>query len=421
MTGICAATFIMLNISSIVGFWLVASLWPVQEMLNWQVFMCLDHKPGQVPHKHTSVTGKQRMQESLIKDIQHNCDISDAKDHGVYSMCTMVLKLRNLYKWEKGLEPWQEPEPPDLLDWIDVKENYWEDIAGESFHNIKSLSGEISPYEPERINSLLRNGKVLYGAGFGRSMKSIFFLAEKASQYTVEGCPVTILSKELAKEMASPFAMAQDGQVIIRREPLRYFLWDQMQEMRTSCRSSVHHVLQSYGLQSDGQLDQNLLKSRLEEIVDDEINLFIYHEVGEILQESFDSKTLQKLISNFPGTVIELVCRGIKDVLADTHPKGLLAYIIREKRDSSLALYLAMLDGLRAKLFPEIALGWELFLPVKEWCHIEQARSDCWDKYSEIAETIRIIGSKIGSQADDQISEIFNQRVLLPIGIEQPG
>lgn len=361
------------------------------------------------------------MQEELVKTIQHNCDISDAKDHGVYSMCTMVLKLRNLYKWEKGLEPWQEPEAADLLDWIDVKESYWENIAEEPFHNFKTQQEEISPYEHERINPLLQDEKVLYGAGFGRSMKPIFFLAEKASQYNLEGCPVVILNKEFAKEMASPFAMAQDGVVIIRREPLRYFLWDQLQEMNTSCRSSVRQVMQSYGLQNDGKLDQNLLRTKLDEIVDEEINLFIYHEVGEILQKVFNSSTLQKLINNFPGSVIELVSRGIKDVLADTHPKGPLAYIIREERQSSLALYLAMLDGLRAKLFPEIANGWELFLADSNWQHIEKARSDCWDKYSRMAEAIASIGERIGKQPDDHLFELFNHSVLTPIGIEQPN
>lgn len=364
--------------------------------------------------------GKTGNVENLIKITQHNCDISDAKHHGVYSMCTMVLKLRNLYKWEKDLEPWQEPEPSDLLDWIDAKETYWESIAGDAFQSFTRANEEISPYEHEKINPLMSNAKVLYGAGFGRSMKPIFFLAEKADQFTVEGCPVTILSQELAKEMASPFAMAQDGQVIIRKEPLRYFFWDQMQEIRTSCRSSVHNVFQAYGIQSGGQLDQDLLKSRLGEIVDEEINLFIYHEIGEILQNRFDSKTLQKFINAFPGSVIEFVCRGIKDVLADTHPKGLLAYIIREKRESSLALYLAMLDGLRAKLFPEIASGWKLFLSKKEWHNIEMARSDCWDKYSQIAETIRTVGSKIGKQSDDYIAELFSQKVLLPIGFDYP-
>jgi hypothetical protein len=28
---------------------------------------------------------------SLLKIIKHNCDISDARDNGIYSICTLVL------------------------------------------------------------------------------------------------------------------------------------------------------------------------------------------------------------------------------------------------------------------------------------------------------------------------------------------
>ncbi len=72
-------------------------------------------------------------EKKLIENIQYNCDVSDARDHGIYSMCSMVLKLRNLYKWEQGIEPWDEPETGDLLDWIEKKENYWATIAGDSY------------------------------------------------------------------------------------------------------------------------------------------------------------------------------------------------------------------------------------------------------------------------------------------------
>ena len=75
---------------------------------------------------------------NLVETIQYNCDISDARDQGIYSMCTMVLKLRNLYKWEHGLEPWNEPEPADLLDWIEQKENHWAAIDQKSFKPVVS-------------------------------------------------------------------------------------------------------------------------------------------------------------------------------------------------------------------------------------------------------------------------------------------
>jgi len=356
----------------------------------------------------------------FIQDIQHNCDISDARDHGIYTMCTMVLKLRNLYKWEKGLQPWEEPEPSDLLDWIEAKENYWATIAGESFRSLSAAGKTMEPLDLEEINAALGDKKVVYGAGYGRSMKTVFFLAEKVEQRNDEGCPILILGKEWAREMASPFAMVQDGQIIIRKESLRFFFWDQIQEVRSSCRSSLQQALRFYGVMKNGNLDQGLFKRNLDTIVEQEMNLFIYHEIGEILQTTFDSESLQMLIAGFPGSVIEFVGRAIKDILADTHPQGLLAYIIREKREASLGFYLTFLDGLREKLFPEIHTAWRSFLADRDWSHIDQARISCRNRNEQTAEQIKEISRMIGIESDKEIMDRFHIRILAPLGLEKP-
>jgi hypothetical protein len=354
---------------------------------------------------------------TLITAVQHNCNISDARDHGVYSMCTMVLKLRNLYKWEKGLEPWQEPESADLLDWIEAKENSWATIAGEVYQPLLVADRTLAPFDLEEINAAL-NGTLLYGAGFGRSMKAVFFLAEQLEQRSVEGCPVVILGAELAREMASPFAMVQDGQIIIRKEALRYFLWDQVQEVRSSCRTSLHHALQAYGVLRDGQLDHEKFRDALDTIVEQEMDLFIYHEVGEILQEDLASESLRRIVDHFPGSALEFVGRAVKDILADTHPRGLLAYVIRQRRQSSLALYLTFFDALREKLFPEIVEAWRLFYTDGEWRQIEEARSACWLRNRKIARTITETAEMIDKENDEKIIGYFNTHVLKPLGLD---
>jgi hypothetical protein len=356
----------------------------------------------------------------FIHDIQHNCDISDARDHGIYSMCTMVLKLRNLYKWEKGLQPWEEPESGDLLDWIEAKENYWATIAEEPYRPLSDSGKTLAPMDLEEINAALNDESLLYGAGFGRSMKTVFFLAEKIEQRSTEGCPIIILGKERAREMASPFAMVQDGLIIIRKESLRFFFWDQVQEVRSSCRNSLKHALQSYGVFKDGILDRELFKSSLDTIVDQEMNLFIYHEVGEALQTTFNSESLRTIIDHFPGSIMEFVGRAVKDILADTHPSGLLSYVAREKRGSSLGFYLSLLDGLREKLFPEIQSAWRQFLADKDWSHIEQARVACWERNQGVADQIQSISQMIGNDADELILSRFDSRILVPLGLEKP-
>ncbi len=335
-------------------------------------------------------------------------------------MCTMVLKLRNLYKWEHNIEPWEEPEPADLLDWIEIKENYWETIAEESYRPLGFNGKKYSPINPADINPFFDDQQLIYGAGYGRSMKAVFFLAEIVEKRRVAGCPVLILGKERAKEMASPFAMAQDGVIYIRKESLRYFLWDHIQELRSSCRTTFKHTLQIYGLLKDGQLDQQQFREKLDTIVEQELNLFIYHEVGEILETTFDSATLQSIIAHFPNSVIELISRSVKDILADTHPEGLLAYIIREQRESSLSFYIGFLDGLRKVLFPEIFDAWPRFLEDRNWQHIEQASYQCREKNLIQAREIKAISKKIGNEPDDKVQELFNRQIILPLGLDIP-
>ncbi|MBM9605565.1 Sfum_1244 family protein [Desulfopila inferna] len=356
--------------------------------------------------------------KSIIEDIQHNCHISDARDHGIYSMCTMVLKLRNLYKWEHDLEPWEEAEPADLLDWIDCKENYWSSIADESFRLLGVNGKTYSPDNLMDVNRLFSGDGLVYGAGYGRSMKSVFFLADKLEERNVAGCPVIILGRERAREMASPFAMAQDGVVYIRRDSLRYFLWDQIQELRSSLRVPFRHTLKLYGLLKEGELDQEGLKEKLDTIVDEEMNVFIYHEVGEILQDTLQSATLEKIVRRFPGSAIELVCRSIKDILADTHPQGLLSYITRERRETSLGLYMSLLEGVRKILFPELAEAWESFSQDNNWSHIEDAAVRCRNKNMELAEKVLAISRRIEKDPDDFVQNLFNSRIIAPLGLD---
>ncbi len=251
-------------------------------------------------------------------------------------------------------------------------------------------------------------------------MKSIFFLAEKLREDVIEGCRVIVLGREKAKELSSPFAMLQEGTIIIRRDPMRFFFWDQIQEVRSSSKASLHHALDRYGIINNGQLDQEAFKHRLDTIVDGEIPIFIYHEVGEMLQQTLDSETLKKIISTFPDSAIEYVSRAVKDVLADTHPEGMVSFIIREQRDASLGFYVGFLAGLRKVLSPEIINAFGHYLKSGDWNSIEQARVACRDKNLRLAEKICDIACLIGIEEGDQVRLRFYNEVLKPLGISVP-
>jgi len=357
--------------------------------------------------------------DQLIRAIAANCDISDGRDHSIYTMCTMVLELRNLFKWERGMEPWQEPSSAELLDWIEAKENHWPTVAEGSYHPLSLGGRDYQPFDLEAINTALAGSGLYYGAGYGRALKDVFFLAEIVAEKTVESCRVLLLGRELVREMAAPFAMLQDGIILIRREMLRFFFWDQLLEVRSSCRQSLRFALGEYGVIVDGVLDKERLRQTLDTMVEQETDLFIYHEVGEQLETALSSAELRALVARFPGSAVEYVGRALKDLLADTHPRGLLAHLIRERRQSSLAFYLAFADGLRQTVFPEIAVAWQRLRDDGDWGHIEEARLAARRRLEELAGHCRELAAGIDRQSDQRILDTFAARVLVPLGLDQ--
>jgi len=362
-------------------------------------------------------------ESSFYYAVKHNCDISDARDNGIYSICTLVLKLRNLYKWETGLEPWQEPDSPVLLDWIAAKEAYWESMQNKPFLPLPINDQTVDPFLLPLINEHLSPDSLFYGAGYGRSMKAVFFVAEILEDRVVEGCPALILGKEKARELSSPFAMLQDGTIYIRKEPLRFFFWDQIQEINPSCRIAMQQALACYGLIKEGcSLDRAKLIDGFDTIIEEEMDIFIYHEVGESQENQVDSEMLTKIIGAFPATPLELLARAVKDILADTHAKGLLSHIVAWEKKSSLGFYVSFLDGMRKFLCPEINEASKQFWKNGDWSLVEKARKECRIKIETIAIDLRDLCSRLDrGQSPDELKNWAGKNVLAPLGLHVPA
>jgi len=359
---------------------------------------------------------------SFLKTVRNNCDISDARDSGIYSLCTLVLKLRNLYKWEHELQPWQEPESAELLDWIAAKEDYWETIIGEKFHHLPINGTDVDPFSLQSANELLAKSGQVYGAGYGRSMKAIFFIADIIEQKSVEDCPVFVLGKEKARELSSPFAMLQDGIIYIRREPMRFYFWDHIQETIPSCKSAKHHALDSYGvLNEDLNINRDLLIERFDSLIDQETDIFIYHEVGEKHENVLDSDTLKKIISAFPDSAIELLCRSVKDILADTHEMGLISHIIAHRKKSSLGFYRVFLDGMRKILCQDFVDGCAVFWDNEDWDIIEKARQKCRENNLALAEKLNELSRKLDKEEPQNLKGWTERKILAPLGLQAPS
>ena len=123
--------------------------------------------------------------DKLIPQVLKNCDISDSQYAGLFSVCGLALRLRDLYKWEKGLDPWLEKDSSAILDWIGEKEQTWEKIADDDYRNLSLFDSDYEPFDTEGINAVLEPHGLFYGAGYARSLKPTFFLARLVEKPTI--------------------------------------------------------------------------------------------------------------------------------------------------------------------------------------------------------------------------------------------
>ena len=310
--------------------------------------------------------------DDITRQVLHNCDISDAYHAGMFSICGLALRLRDLYKWEKGLPVWQESDSSEVLEWIEAKENKWEHYAENGFVELTIKGRKFDPFDTVGINTNLEPHHIFYGAGYARSLKPTFFLAEIAEKTNIGGNIVYTLGRELARDLLTIPALTQDDCVLLRQESARLFLWDSIFYIKKSARPALSFALDCCGLKDH---QPKALQRHLATILAVLRETYIYHEIGELNDPVFDRDIWREIIAAFPYSPVEYLARAVKDLLADTNDYGTLRYIVKERKTASLAFYAAFLDGLVRQFFPELLTSFQTFTQTGNWGLIDQAVS----------------------------------------------
>ena len=308
--------------------------------------------------------------DEITHQILHNCEISDAHHAGMFSICGLALRLRDLYKWEKGLPPWEERDSAEVLEWIEARENKWDAHADTDFWDIAINGKKFDPFDTFGINSALEPHHLFYGAGYARSLKPTFFLAAVEETSIIDGTPVCILGRELARDLLTIPALSQDDCVLLRQESARLFIWDSIFYIKKSARPALAFALDRCGIK-DRQ--PKTLRRSLDDILAVLMSTYIYHEIGELKDTVFDRSLWREIIAAFPLSPAEYLARAVKDLLADTNDFGTLHHIVRERKTAALAFYVAFLDGLLKEFFKELPAAFEEFTKTDDWGAIEQA------------------------------------------------
>jgi hypothetical protein len=290
----------------------------------------------------------------------------------MFSICGLALRLRDLFKWEQGLPPWEERDSSEVLEWIEAKENNWDTYADNDFGKISINGRKLDPFDTTGLNKVLEPHGIFYGAGYARSLKPTFFLSEIDEKSKIDGITIYTLGRELARDLLTIPALTQDDCVVLRQESARLFIWDSIFYIKKSARPALSVALDSCGLKDH---QPKALQPHLATILAALKKTYIYHEIGELHDTVFDRHIWREIIAAFPYSPVEYLTRAVKDLLADTNDYGTLRHIVKERKTASLAFYAAFLDGLIKEFFPELLTSFQMFTQTGDWGIIDQAVS----------------------------------------------
>ncbi|MBR9980851.1 MAG: hypothetical protein KFF50_07475 [Desulfatitalea sp.] len=334
----------------------------------------------------------------ITRQVQYNCDVSDARYAGIYSICGLAMRLRELYKWDQHLAPWQEHESGQVLDWIGRRETLWESLAEAEFQSLTIDGRAFEAFDSQAINALLIPQGLFYGAGYAQSLKPTFFLAEVDGCDTIAGRTVWRLGRELARDLLTLPAFSQDDQVVLRTEAARMYLWDQIAYMSNSGRPALNFALAACCGLPDG--DTHGIRRHFDTILNNCQTTYIRHELGEVADPVFDRTTWRRMLSDFPHTPVELLIRTLKDVLADTGEDGPIVHFCAHHDHAGLGFYMAFRGGLAPLLFAELTTSFASFMQNGDWSEVARAARQVRHKAADYVGQVTALYNKGGREQD---------------------
>ncbi len=282
--------------------------------------------------------------ESLAADVQRNCHISDAQFAGNYTLCIFLLKMREYYRWEQGI-PLSQPLPKTPLgNWLVAREESWDELEYENFSTLKINGESFGPFDNKAINQHLIPEGYVYSGGYGLYHKPCFFLARLDKLERKNGTMLHIASKELARDLAAPPAMLQGKDIFIRRESLRRFIWEKIEEQsqHKSTQTPMARALSHY---------ENLdIESTLDRMTENEVETLILHETGEDMAYELIGDEWEQLLLSLPRSRSEFLLRAVRDNFADC--ASTLPELIKRDNVTALHFYFANFTGMRKEIFP---------------------------------------------------------------------
>lgn len=288
--------------------------------------------------------------ERLRAAVQANCHVTDARHARGMTLCTYLLEMREMYRWERRASLAAALPRADVGAWISEREKLWDSLENADYRPLPLEDGEADPYDVETVNRHLAAQGLVYGAGIGRFGKPQFFLGELAREEWRDGVRILVAGRELARDLSAAPAAMRGGTVSIRLESLARVLW-QRTEAWTLKRpdGALKSALEAHGY-APGDA------ATLQRIAAAEAESLILHEMGEREAGRALGPDWEAMLAAFTGRRAEVFARAVRDHLADCLVT--LPTLLARGAPAPIHFWFANLDGLRHELFPRIAVAY---------------------------------------------------------------
>jgi hypothetical protein len=325
------------------------------------------------------------MDAGFLADIKFNCDVSDAQFWGYYSVCGLLMRYRDLYRSEIGMKPWADIPREKIGAWIEAKESKWPELEKEGFRNLTLEGRSHDPFDVEAINAKLIQEGLVYGAGYGMYLKPTFFLAKLRAQREVSGLTVYTSGLELVRDLFTSPGMLRQNTVFLRLEPLTILLLYKHSELNTRHVTVLEDAFAEYGF-PNRQIIDITFEQRLEQMADRYSEILLAHELGEAAEAIPEWKDILALSSG--NRQLEHYLRAVKDLIADTSDHGPYRKIIETRDRGALSLSIALIEGFRRMMYPEIREAYTVFSRDENWSVLESARYKGYEKFRSLRDAI---------------------------------
>ncbi len=342
--------------------------------------------------------------ETLTPAVQYNCHIADSRHAGDHTLCVYLLKMREFYRWEKGIPLGEEMNSRAIGDWLSEREAYWESLENSDFAPLNINGQEIDPFDADAVNTLINPHGLVYSAGLGNCARPHFFLARLQRTETHAATTIYIAGDEYARDLVAPPAMSREHRIFLRQQSLRRMIWEKVEEWRWKRQDSpMGRALQSYGFEHDAE-------AALDAMAEQQTETLLLHEIGEVSVGEQLGEQWHDLLLALPRSRVELMVRAVRDLLADSI--STLPTLLNQAHAGSIHFYFSGHKGIRQLLAPALEQAYRHWNDTGDLTALHEAAETGRRHWTETAEGILARFNEQRNDPADAIEAFIEKRIL---------